>query len=114
MATRNARERGIGSMRALTERLVQTVMGWKVVPDRYLLGDRRWQPRWRFQPTERLDDAFKLLEKAAPQDYSMGDDGSGFWVRVRIANSTGEARDASKPMAITLAVARAVGVEVER
>jgi hypothetical protein len=98
----------------LTAILAERVMGWRAGPDRFLMGHRRWQPRWRFQPTERLDDAFRLLEKAAPQDYSMGDDGAGFWVRVRVGNTTGEARDRSKPMAITLAVARAVGVEVEQ
>ncbi|MGA2186781.1 MAG: hypothetical protein ABSH47_27545 [Bryobacteraceae bacterium] len=93
--------------------LASRVMGWGVGPDRFLLGNRCWQPRWRFQPTESLDDAFKLLEKAAPQEYAMGADGKGFWVRVRIGKTTGEARDRSKPRAITLALARALGLEVD-
>ena len=93
--------------------LAQRVMGWGIAPDRFLLGKRRWIPRWRFQPTENLDDAFKLLEKAAPQDYTMGGDSKGFWVRVRIGDSTGEADGASKPRAITCAIARALGIEVE-
>ena len=97
----------------LTAILAERIMGWTVGPDRFLMAKRRWQPRWRFQPTENLDDAFKLLEKAAPRDYSMGDDGKGFRVRVRIGKTIGEACDISKPRAITLAVARAVGIEVD-
>lgn len=97
----------------LTALLAERIMGWSVAPERFLLGKRRWISRWRFQPTESLDDAFKLLEKAAPQDYSMGDDGQGFWVRVRIGKAIGEARDRTKPRAITLALARALGLEVD-
>ena len=98
----------------LTAILAERVMGWTIGPDRFMMGNRGWMPRWRFQPAENLDDAFKLLEKAAPQDYAMGDDGKGFWVRVRIGKAIGEARDASKPRAITFAVARAVGIEVNK
>lgn len=36
----------------------------------------------------------------------------GFWARVRVAGETGEAHELSQPRAITLAVARALGVEV--
>jgi hypothetical protein len=97
----------------LTALLAKRVMGWSVGPDRFLMGGRRWQPRWRFQPTENLDDAFKLLEKAAPEDYSMGDDGKGFWAHVRIGKAAGEARDRSKARAITLALAHALGLEVD-
>jgi hypothetical protein len=97
----------------LTAVLAERIMGWSVAPDRFLLGKRRWISRWRFQPTESLDDAFKLLEKAAPEDYAMGDEGNGFWVRVRIGKTTGEACDKSKPRAITFALARALGLEVD-
>jgi hypothetical protein len=54
----------------LTAILAQRVMGWRVAPDRFLMGNRRWSPRWRFQPTERVKDAYRLLERAAPQDGS--------------------------------------------
>jgi len=97
----------------LTVVLAERVMGWTVGPERFMMGNRRWQPRWRWRPAENLDDAFKLLEMAAPQDYSMGEAGQGFWVRVRIGKTTGEARDRSKPWAITLAVARALRLEVD-
>jgi hypothetical protein len=52
---------------SLTALLAQKVMGWNVAPDRSLIGNRSWIPRWRFQPTEKLDDAFRLLEKVQPE-----------------------------------------------
>ncbi len=98
----------------LTTLLARHVMGWVVVPERFLVGKRRWIPRWRFQPTERLEDAFRLLEAAAPRWYSMGRDGQGpFRVQVQIGQETGNAQDLSKPRAITLAVARALKLRVD-
>jgi hypothetical protein len=98
----------------LTALLAERVMHWRVGPDRFLTGDRRWLPRWRFQPAENLMDAFQLLDGAAPEAYSMsGGSEVGFLVRVRIGNFTGEAGGMSKPLAITHAIARAVGIEVE-
>jgi len=100
---------------ALTAELTQKVMGWNVAPDRFLLGNRSWIPRWRFQPLERLEDAFRLLDKAEPEHYSMGLDAGGrFFAEVRIGGRLGKARDDSKPRAITLALACALGLgEVE-
>jgi hypothetical protein len=98
----------------LTAVLAEKVMGWSIGPDRFMMGDRRWMPRWRFQPTANLIDAFQLLEGAAPNEYSMsGGNDVGFLVRVRIGSVTGEARGTSKPLAITHAIARAAGIEVE-
>lgn len=98
----------------LTALLAQRVMGWTVGPDRFMMGNRGWTPRWRFQPAEKLDDAFRLLEEAAPQEYSIcGDDKGSIHVWVRIDGSAGEARGTSKPLTITRAIARAVGIEVE-
>lgn len=99
----------------LTAILAQRVMGWRVGPDRYLMGNRRWLPRWRFRPAERVEDAQRLLERAAPQEYSMdrGQDGR-FWVKVRIAGATGEARESPQARAITFAIARSIGIEVDK
>jgi hypothetical protein len=98
----------------LTRILAERVMGWGVGPERFLIGGRRWLPRWRFQPGKRLADAFRLLEHAAPSEYSMGAAENGsFWVKVRVAGTTGEAREPSKPRAITFAVARALGIDVD-
>ena len=98
----------------LTDELARQIFGWKVAPDRFLMSGRQWVPRWRFQPVENLIDAFRLLEAAAPQEYTMGAAGRGdFWVRVKIAGVTGSARAKSKPRAITTAVARALGIEAK-
>jgi hypothetical protein len=96
----------------LTTRLAERVMHWRTAPGRFLLGSRQWIPLWRFRPTERLEDAFRVLEEAAPEEYSMGTDAkNGFWVRVRMAGDTGEARGESKPLVISLAIARALHLE---
>jgi hypothetical protein len=98
----------------LTARLAERVMHWRVGPERFLIGDRRWLPRWRFQPCERLEDAFRLLKQSAPDEYSMGAAENGsFWVKVRVADATGEACEPSKPQAITFAIARAFGIDVD-
>jgi|GEM_PF-1210051 hypothetical protein len=96
----------------LTTVLARKVMGWGVAPDRFLIGNRSWIPRWRFQPLEQIEDAFRLLEKAQPENYSMGLDGSGcFFAEVRIGGRSGQALDDSKPRAITLALVRALELE---
>jgi hypothetical protein len=98
----------------LTGRLARQVMDWKVGPDRFVMDGRRWLPRWRFKPLERLADAIRLLEHAAPQEYAMGaSENGGFWARIRIAGVTGEARESSQARALTLAIARAIGIDVE-
>lgn len=98
----------------LTGLLAERVMGWAVGPDRFILAKRSWMPRWRFQPTEKLVDALRLLEVAAPKEYHLqGDNEGNTQVHVRIADATGEACSHSKPRAITYAIARAVGIEVE-
>ena len=98
----------------LTQELARRIMAWQVAPGRFLIGDRRWLPRWRFRPTEKIEDAFRLLEEASPRQCTMGCDENGtFWVNVQVGASTGEARDKSKPRAITHAVARAIGIEAE-
>jgi hypothetical protein len=97
----------------LTAVLAERVMGWGVGPDRFLMGNRGWMPRWRFQPIEKLEDAFRLLEEATPQEYSIcGDEKGNVHVRVRIDGTAGEAWGTSKPSVITHATARAVGIEV--
>ena len=96
----------------LTAVLVERVMGWTVGPDRFMMGNRGWMPRWRFQPADKLDDAFRLLQEAAPQAFSIcGDDKGSIHVEVRINGTVGEAQGTSIPGAVTSAVARAVGIE---
>lgn len=97
----------------LTATPAELVRKWRAGPDRFMLGGRRWLPRWIFQPTNRLEDAFRLPGRLAPQEYSMGAaEKGGFWARVRVGGTAGNARDSSQPQAITFAIARAIGLEV--
>src|SRR5579863_8080870 len=94
--------------------LADRVMGWTVAPERFMMGGRRWLPRWRFQPATRLEDAFHLLKRAAPQEYATGaTENGGFWAMVRVDGTTGEARESSQARAMTVAVARAIGLKVD-
>jgi hypothetical protein len=98
----------------LTTLLAGRVMGWTAAPNRFLTGNRSWIPRWRFQPTERLSDAARLLEAASPDEYEIKANGTGpVSVRVQIAGRTGEARDRSASRAISLAVADALQITVD-
>ncbi len=98
----------------ITNLLAQRVMRWRLGPDRFLLGDRRWLARWRFQPMEKLDDAFQLLEKADPSEFLMrGDDEGNITVKVTIGGKSGRAVRKSKPEAISFAVAAAIGIDKE-
>lgn len=98
----------------LTAMLAERVMRWTVCPDRFGMGGRRWQPRWRFQPTQKMGDAFRLLEKAAPQEYAMGATENGrFRAMVCVAGVAGEALESSQARALTFAIARAIGIEPE-
>jgi hypothetical protein len=102
------------SMDLLTAALVKRVMRWEVRPDRFLTDNRGWIARGRFRPTERMQDAFKLLVAAKPTDYSLGGgNGKRSWAKVQIGGVFGEASDQSLPTAICLATARALGIEVE-
>ena len=98
----------------LTAVLAARVMKWGVAPNRFLLDGRRWVPRWRFRPAEKIEDAFRLLEALNPEEYDMaGRRSDNFCVRIRLDNGAiGEASDESKARAITYAVARAIGIDV--
>src|ERR1700722_13628810 len=97
-----------------TTRLAALVMGWRVVGGRFLMGKRQWRPSWRFKPVTRVADAVRLLEKAAPESCAMNCDKSGtFHVQIYLAGKVGEAHNKSKARAITYAIARALGLEVD-
>lgn len=97
----------------LTAILAERVMGWRVGPDRFLMGNRRWMPRWRYRPLDRLPDAIRLLEAAEPERYTITDTNGLVSVRVQIAGITGEARDRCKPRAVALAIAKALQIQVD-
>jgi hypothetical protein len=97
----------------LTAVLAERVMGWTVGPERFLMGNGKWLSRWKFQPAEKVEDALRLLESAAPQEFAIQGDQTGITrVRVRIAGAVGETAEVSLPLAITHAVARAIGIQI--
>jgi len=98
----------------LTALLAQRVMGWTVGPNRFLTGNRTWIRRSRFQPTEDMRDAYKLLLAANATEYTLGGDkGKPFWAEVQIGAAQGKAVARSLPIAICIATARALGIAVE-
>ena len=97
----------------LTEILAERVLGWGVGPERFLMGNGKWLSRWKFQPAERIEDAMRLLESAAPQEFTIQGDQTGITrVSVLIAGTEGKAGEASLPLAITHAIARAIGIQI--
>jgi hypothetical protein len=113
MPTTARREKWVVSGDELTAILAERIMRWGVCPERFLLEGRSWLPRWRFQPADRLTDAFKLLEKAAPERCDMRQTPDGFFVvKLQIGSGRGQACEKSKPRAITYAVARTLGLKV--
>jgi hypothetical protein len=97
----------------LTVLLAEHAMGWRSGPDRFLTGGRNWTPRWRFNPLRDLDSAFSLLTQAVT-GYSIHCSGEEFRVSVSAGVRLGEAVGNSLPRTISLAVAQALNLEVDR
>jgi hypothetical protein len=96
----------------LTALLAERVMGWKVCPDRFVRSGRSWIPKWRFEPLKRLEDAFALLD-AVGSSYRLSVHSKGvFAAEVQIGEQIGRAAGEPKARAITLAISRALGIEV--
>jgi hypothetical protein len=96
----------------LTETLAAQVLGWKATPDRFIKGGRSWIPRWRFSPLTELADAFQVLDHAADH-YILTGNSSTFEAEVQIGACRGKAVGEHKARTITLAVARALRLEVD-
>jgi hypothetical protein len=97
----------------LTATLAERVMRWGVAPHRFLTGNRGWIPRWRFQPMKNIEDAFQLLDEIDPDECRMSKCRDADWtIRITTRGTVGCAQDASIARAITLAVARAIDLDV--
>jgi hypothetical protein len=97
---------------ALTAMLAERVMGWKAAPDRFIRSGRSWIPRWRFRPLAELTDALRLLDQAADH-YTLTRDCSTFVAEVQVGSCRGKAVGEQKARTITIAVARALRLEVD-
>jgi hypothetical protein len=98
----------------LTDELASRVMGWKVASGRFVKPSRSWIPKWRFAPLERLEDAFLLLDTALRDSVYAARAAGAFTVSVRLSQGRGEASGEPKSRTITIALAKAAGIEVDR
>jgi hypothetical protein len=98
----------------LTECLAVRVMGWRTAPGRFIKAGRAWTPAWKFAPLTNLEDAFALLDAAASIYTLRTGTGGMFEAEVHVGARVGNACGAAKPRTITIALARAVGVEVSQ
>jgi hypothetical protein len=97
----------------LEARLAERLLGWRTAPDRFLVGQRRWIPRWRFQPLRRMEQALELLQKAGARfTVTNADDGTAI-AEVTVAGNVETASATSVSAAITLALSRAMGIDTE-
>jgi hypothetical protein len=86
--------------------------GLQKAPDRFLLGNRQWITRSRFQPLSDVTHAFRLLEAVAGS-FNLGTPlGGTFRAEVRVGHQIGCASGEPKAASITLAIARAIGIDV--
>ena len=85
---------------ALTSTLAERVMGWKATPDRFIKSGRSWIPRWRFRPL-------------AAEHYTLTRTCSTFAADVQIESCRGKAVGEHKARTITVAVARALRLELD-
>ena len=96
----------------LTDELAERALGLRKAPGRYLGSDRSWIPESRFRPLTDVRDAIRVLD-AVTSDYSLiRKPGGIFTATVRLAGRIGTAAGESRARAVSLAVARAMGLEV--
>jgi hypothetical protein len=92
----------------LTASLAERILGWRVGPEHFILGNRRWITRSRFRPFDCVQDAFRLLWKAATS-FSLTQTPNGvFTAIVQIGDRAGTASGRAEAAAISLVIARAI------
>jgi hypothetical protein len=95
----------------LAATLAERILGWRVGPERFLLGNRQWITRSQFRPFDRVQDAFRLLRKT-PSAFSLTKTRDGvFTAIVQVGDRAGTASGQAAAAAITSAIARALGVD---
>lgn len=97
----------------LTDKLAAEVFGWKTAPGRFIKGDRSWAPRHRFAPLTRLDDAFQLVDRVATACKLTMVEGGPVAAEVQVGECVGKASGKLKARTVTIALARALGLEVD-
>ena len=97
----------------LTQELAARIFGWRPGPGRYLTGDRRWISASRFRPLNIAADALMLLDQAADDYTLVGGRRGPFKAHVRIGARAVDVTGTQRARTISVAVARALGINVE-
>lgn len=93
--------------------LVERVLGWRVGEGRWITGpDRRWLSLPSFAPTDRIQDALHLLERANA-DFVIASRRGAVVAEVVIAGQTARARGTGLALVLCTALAKALGVGSE-
>jgi hypothetical protein len=93
--------------------IARVVFGWRTAPGRFIISGRRWLPHWRFSPFERVDDAFQVLDRVSERYTLSSSNGAPrFSARVKVGRRVGKASGDKKARTITLAVIKALGLEL--
>jgi hypothetical protein len=104
----------VNDVHQLTGKLARRVLGWKTAPNRYIVGNRKWLPTWRFQPTKNIADAFRVLDAADVVEYVLRADRNGIYrVKVWTRRASAEASGPSLPLTICIAIARVLHIDLE-
>jgi hypothetical protein len=105
-------EKRVVSSDELTAILAERIMRWGVCPERFLLEGRSWLPRWRFQPLIDIDDAFQLLSSSVGTLVLTNAKNGSYVSHVKLGRRTGRATSPSAATSITVAIARALTLDV--
>jgi hypothetical protein len=96
----------------LADELAIRVLGWRKAPGRYIMMNRSWISESRFRPLVDVRDAFRVLD-AVTNDYALvAISGGVFTAMVSVAGRVGRATGEPKARAISLAVARAMALDI--
>ena len=101
-----------GSEARAVDALVSKILGWRTAPDRFIKPGRSWTPRSRFNPFTRLEDAFLLLERVGSTWVLSVDADRVFAAQICVGDRVGEACGDPNARTITMALCRALGIEV--
>jgi len=97
----------------LTAIMAERILGWRVGPERFIMGNRQWITRRHFQPFDRVQDAFRLLQKAGGGFSLIKTPDGVFSATVLVGDRAGTASGSAVAATITEAIARALGLEVD-
>lgn len=95
----------------VTAQLAERFLGWRTACGRFLKPDGGWIPEWRFRPFESAAHALELLNHA-DQYQIVRDADRSYTVRVRVGRHLGTAVGPELANTVSVAAARAVGIQV--